>query len=79
VALEGKALGGKAIAAIALGALTPPAALLAFVDPGENLPPVSCDTNPAPRAEAARPSVTASAPSYPAARLKPAPRPQGRS
>jgi hypothetical protein len=35
--------GGKAIAAIALGALTPPAALLAFVDPGESLPPVRCD------------------------------------
>jgi len=71
VALEGKAIGGKAIAAIALGALTPPAALLAFVDPGENLPPVSCDS---PRADAAKPAVTASAPSYPAARRGPAPR-----
>lgn len=70
VALEGKALGGKAIAAVALGALTPPAALLAFVDPGEKLPPVSCDS---PRTEPAKPAVTASAPSYPAARQKPAP------
>lgn len=60
VALEGKALGGKAIAAIALGALAPPAALLAFVDPGEDLPPLSCDGAP-------------SAPSYPAARRGPAP------
>ncbi len=42
VALEGKALGGRAIAAIALGALSPPAALLAFVDPGEKLPPLEC-------------------------------------
>ena len=42
VALEGKALGGRAIAAIALGALSPPAALLAFVDPGEKLPPLQC-------------------------------------
>ncbi|MDR7269418.1 uncharacterized protein involved in outer membrane biogenesis [Pelomonas saccharophila] len=78
IALEGKALGGKAIAAIALGALAPPAALLAFVDPGEDLPPVSCDgPAPAPRADAARPAVTASAPSYPAARRGPAPRRQG--
>ncbi|MBV8037168.1 AsmA family protein [Roseateles sp.] len=58
VTLEGRALGGKAIAAVALGALAPPAALLAFVDPGENLPPVSCDA--------------ASAPAYPAARPEPA-------
>ena len=79
VALEGKALGGKAIAAIALGALAPPAALLAFIDPGEDLPPVSCDSaEAAPRADAAQPAVTASAPSYPAARRGPAPRPQGR-
>lgn len=78
IALEGKALGGKAIAAIALGALTPPAALLAFIDPGEDLPPVSCDgPAPAPRADAARPAVTASATSYPAARPGPAPRQQG--
>jgi hypothetical protein len=43
VALEGKRLGGRAIAALALGALTPPAALLAFVDPGEgDLPPLDC-------------------------------------
>lgn len=42
VALEGKKLGGRALAAIALGALAPPAALLAFVDPGEDLPPLSC-------------------------------------
>lgn len=42
VALEGKRLGGRAIAALALGALTPPAALLAFVDPGEKLPPLDC-------------------------------------
>lgn len=77
VALEGKALGGKAIAAIALGALAPPAALLAFIDPGEDLPPVSCDgPAPATRADAARPAVTASAPSYPAARPGPAPRQQ---
>ncbi|WP_422017935.1 AsmA family protein [Roseateles sp.] len=47
VALEGKRLGGRAIAALALGALaTPAAALLAFVDPGENLPPVDCSLAP---------------------------------
>ena len=67
VALEGKALGGKAIAAIALGALAPPAALLAFVDPGEDVPPVRCDGPSAPAA-------AASAASYPAARQKPASR-----
>lgn len=67
VALEGKALGGKAIAAIALGALAPPAALLAFVDPGEDVPPVRCDT-------AAPPAAAASAASYPAARQQPASR-----
>ncbi|MFT7775504.1 AsmA family protein [Roseateles sp.] len=72
VALEGRALGGKAIAAIALGALTPPAALLAFVDPGENLPPVSCDGPDAGPATVA----PASAASYPAARHKPAGRPR---
>ncbi|KQV86000.1 AsmA family protein [Pelomonas sp. Root1237] len=78
IALEGKALGGKAIAAIALGALAPPAALLAFVDPGEDLPPVSCDgPAAAPRADAsAKPAVTASAASYPAARRGPAPQHQ---
>lgn len=42
VALEGKALGGRAVAAIALGALAPPAALLAFVDPAETLPRLDC-------------------------------------
>lgn len=42
VALEGRKLGGRAIAALALGALTPPAALLAFVDPGDDPPPVDC-------------------------------------
>ncbi|MBI3350081.1 MAG: AsmA family protein, partial [Burkholderiales bacterium] len=42
VALEGKRLGARAIAALALGALTPPAALLAFIDPGEDQPPVDC-------------------------------------
>jgi uncharacterized protein involved in outer membrane biogenesis len=67
VALEGQALGGKAIAAIALGTLAPPAALLAFVDPGEDLPAPACDTA-TPR------STAASAPSYPAARPKPAAR-----
>lgn len=47
VALEGKRLGGRAIAALALGTLaTPPAALLAFVDPGEKLPPVDCTLTP---------------------------------
>ncbi|HEY1130845.1 MAG TPA: AsmA family protein [Roseateles sp.] len=75
VALEGRALGGKAIAAIALGALTPPAALLAFIDPGENLPPVSCD---APGAQSAA-AAPASAASYPAARQKPASRPRDAS
>lgn len=60
VALEGKRLGGRAIAALALGSLAPPAALLAFVDPGEDLPPVDCGLTPrgaapAPRA-AAKPS-----------------------
>lgn len=42
VALEGKRLGGRAIAALALGSLAPPAALLAFIDPGEDVPPVDC-------------------------------------
>ena len=47
VALEGKRLGGRAIAAVALGTLaTPAAALLAFVDPGEDLPPVDCSLKP---------------------------------
>jgi uncharacterized protein involved in outer membrane biogenesis len=60
VALEGRHLGGRAVAALALGALTPPAALLAFIDPGEKLPPVDCaltarDGTPAPRAAAGSP------------------------
>lgn len=42
VALEGRRLAGRAVAALALGSLAPPAALLAFVDPGEDLPPVDC-------------------------------------
>lgn len=42
VALEGKNLGGRALAALALGSLAPPAALLAFIDPGEDVPPVDC-------------------------------------
>lgn len=46
VALEGKRLGGRAIAALALGSLSPPAALLAFVDPGEDAPPVDCALTP---------------------------------
>ena len=77
VALEGKALGGKVLAAIALGALGPPAALLAFVDPGEDLPPVSCDVESKPaRAPTAGPAATppASAASYPTAGRKPAAR-----
>ncbi|HEV6965599.1 AsmA family protein [Roseateles sp.] len=45
-ALEGRRLAGRGIAALALGALTPPAALLAFVDPGEDLPPVDCSLPP---------------------------------
>lgn len=73
VALEGRALGGKAVAAIALGALAPPAALLAFIDPGEKLPPVSCDSPAAQPGEA----PASSAASYPAARQKPASRPRG--
>ncbi len=74
VGLEGRALGGKALAAIALGALAPPAALLAFVDPGEDLPPVSCDGTAAPPRPqaAAKPAAAASAASYPAARPGPA-------
>ena len=44
IALEGKRLAGRGIAALALGALSPPAALLAFVDPGEDLPAVDCKT-----------------------------------
>lgn len=48
IALEGKRLGGRAIAALALGALAPPAALLAFIDPGEDLPPVDCALQPRP-------------------------------
>lgn len=54
VALEGKRLGGRAVAALALGTLSPPAALLAFVDPGEDLPPVDCSLAPR-KAEAPRP------------------------
>jgi uncharacterized protein involved in outer membrane biogenesis len=54
VALEGKRLGGRAIAALALGALAPPAALLAFVDPGEDLPPVDCSLQPREAAVTAR-------------------------
>lgn len=46
VALEGGALAGRALVAIALGSLAPPAALLAFVDPGEKLPPLVCQTKP---------------------------------
>lgn len=43
VAVEGKALRGRAAAAVALGVVAPPAALLAFVDPGEkSLPPLDC-------------------------------------
>ncbi|MFG6456535.1 AsmA family protein [Roseateles sp. BYS96W] len=49
VALEGRSLGGRAVAALALGALAPPAALLAFVDPGEKLPPVDCRLAPRPK------------------------------
>ena len=52
VALEGKGLGGRALVALALGALTPPAALLAFIDPGEDLPAVDC--GPAPQKQARR-------------------------
>jgi len=44
VALEGKRLAGRGFAALALGALSPPAALLAFLDPGEDLPPLDCKT-----------------------------------
>ncbi len=47
VALEGKRLAGRGIAAVALGTLaTPAAALLAFVDPGTDLPPVDCTLQP---------------------------------
>ncbi|PTT79569.1 AsmA family protein, partial [Pelomonas sp. HMWF004] len=46
VALEGKQLGGRALAALALGSLAAPAALLAFIDPGETLPPVDCRLTP---------------------------------
>ncbi|WP_415840376.1 AsmA family protein, partial [Roseateles saccharophilus] len=49
VTLEGRALGGRAAAAAALGVLAPPAALLAFVDPGEALPPLRCEEPPRPR------------------------------
>jgi len=59
VALEGKRLGGRAIAALALGSLSPPAALLAFVDPGEDLPPVDCSLAPrdAPAKPVAKPAA----------------------
>jgi uncharacterized protein involved in outer membrane biogenesis len=54
VALEGKKLAGRGIAAIALGTLaTPAAALLAFVDPGEDVPPVDCSLAPRPEPRAA--------------------------
>jgi AsmA family protein len=46
VALEGRKLGGRALAALALGSLAAPAALLAFVDPGEDLPPLDCSLAP---------------------------------
>jgi uncharacterized protein involved in outer membrane biogenesis len=45
VKLEAKKIGGRAAAAVALGLITPPAALLAFIDPGEKLPPIACDLN----------------------------------
>lgn len=57
VALEGKRLGGRALAALALGSLSPPAALLAFVDPGEDLPPVDCGL--APRTTSEQPRAAA--------------------
>jgi uncharacterized protein involved in outer membrane biogenesis len=63
VALEGKRLGGRAMAALALGALaTPAAALLAFVDPGENLPPVDCSLAPTGQPREAALNVTGSRP-----------------
>jgi len=43
VKIEAKALRGRAVAAVALGLVAPPAALLAFVDPAETLPPLVCD------------------------------------
>ncbi|XHS77934.1 AsmA family protein [Burkholderiaceae bacterium UC74_6] len=46
VKIEAKALRGRAVAALALGLVAPPAALLAFVDPGEKLPPLVCDAAP---------------------------------
>lgn len=55
VALEGKKLAGRGVAAVALGALaTPAAALLAFVDPGEDVPPVDCTLSPRKPAPPAR-------------------------
>ncbi|RZJ11282.1 MAG: AsmA family protein [Rubrivivax sp.] len=70
IALEGKKLGGRAIAALALGALTPPAALLAFIDPGDSdLPAVDCSL--APRdgsAPAAKPAAKPAPKPAPAAR-----------
>jgi len=59
VALEGKRLGGRALAALALGSLAPPAALLAFIDPGEDLPPVDCSLAPrdAPAQPATKPTA----------------------
>jgi len=58
VALEGKALGGRALAAVALGMLAPPASLLAFVDPGESLPPLSCTRPARARQSRRRPTPT---------------------
>ncbi|MCV2355603.1 AsmA family protein [Paucibacter sp. B2R-40] len=42
LALEGSALGAKLIAAIALGALAAPAALIPFIDTGGDVPPLAC-------------------------------------
>ncbi|PZP31651.1 MAG: hypothetical protein DI603_12460 [Roseateles depolymerans] len=42
VGLQASALGGRALAAAALALVAPPAALLALVDTGSTLPPLSC-------------------------------------
>ncbi len=53
VGIEGGQLVGKVVAAVALGLIAPPAALLAFLDFGESAPEDPC-TTALPTAEAAR-------------------------
>ncbi|MBV8605707.1 MAG: AsmA family protein [Pelomonas sp.] len=77
VALEGKPLGVRALGAIALGVITPPAALVALFDRAEKTESLSCsDPLPLPPAKTAAgvpaSAAAASAPSYTPTRSAPA-------